>query len=130
MGLFSRKPKPYRLPGSPWPLAQGTTIEIIDIDPEFIEWARNAPTQPRKGHVVAVALHLNGSDINVVTNDCVKVARLKPELAAYYVGEFGQLQRSNRYGVTEAWIRPATWKSPHVVALNYSEHAAVGGGIL
>lgn len=130
MGLFGKKkPQAVQVSGEPYPLREGTSVNVVDIDEAFVERARQEPKQPRIGHVYPVALYAHGSEI-VVLADGAKVGRLDPEYAHYYLGELYDIQRRGKVGTTFAWIKPATAKSSHCVSLNYSENALAGGGIL
>lgn len=127
MGWFSRTPQ---LAGKPRQLRQGTLIPLVDVEPGFVDWARQAkPRQKRVGHVVTVRVDLVGNDVQVRAGDGTVVARMDPQCVGWYVDDFRTLQQRGEYGVTEACIKPEGAKSPHALALNWGA-GAVDGGIL
>lgn len=129
MGLFGKKVK-HPLDGlQARDLKQGTTVALVDVDPTFIDYAReNRPKVPRLGHEAPIALVLQGADV-VAYYDDLKVGRMDPRMVDLYRAEFTQLTRARMYGRTMIYIKPASAKSPHAVALNWGV-GAVDGGIL
>lgn len=129
VGLFSSKRGPQE--STPHPLQQGTQIPMVDVNEEWVAWARaEKPREPRLGHRCGVALWAQGEDILVLAGNGGTVGRMSPKMADLYIPELLRLQKRGRIGTTDAFVKWEGSKSPHAISLNYSENAVVFGGIL
>ena len=128
MGLFSSKPKVPT--GIPRPLKQGTQIPMVDVDKDWVDWARaNRPREPKIGHVIGVALWAQGQEILVLGGNGGTAGRIDPRIADLYIPELIRIQARGYIGTTDAFVKWEGSKTPHAVCLNWSERAASGGGI-
>ena len=127
MGLFgSTKRGPQQ--STPHPLKQGTQIAIVDVNEEWVAWARaEKPREPRLGHRCGVALWAQGDDILVLAGNGGTVGRLSPRMADLYLPELLRLQKRGRIGTTDAFVKWEGSKSGHTVSLNWGERAVLGG---
>ena len=127
MGLFSSKPKAPT--GVPHPLKQGTQISMVDVDEQWVQWARSEkPKEPRMGHRCGVGLWAQGNDIFVLAGDGGTVGRMNPKMADLYLPELLRLQQRGRIGTTDAYVKWEGSKGAHSISLNWGQRA-VGGGI-
>jgi hypothetical protein len=128
MGLFGKKPKASSL--EPRKLRQGTQVAMVDVDSEFVEYARtHVGKTPKLGHIMRVFVQADKDNILVIHNSKV-VGKMRPEMVRNYIGEVRALVGMGQIGWTEAAIKWEGSKSPHALLLNWGSGAADDGGIL
>ena len=111
----------------PYPLRQGTTVDMIQVPDEIVQWARQSVTQiPRYGHKFPVELTTNKGNI-LVTYQGRYIGIIDPKWNRYYYADIEALNARNQYGATDAAIKPDGAKSSHCVFLNYGRGAHEGG---
>lgn len=129
MGLFSKKTA-HPLNGlKPYQLKQGTQIPLVDVEPGFVEYVREAkPRQPRLGHEAPIALVYRDGRVLAYYDDAL-IGEMKPEMVSLYADEFATLASRKQFGSTTVFIKPTGAKSAHSISLNWGR-GAYGGGIL
>jgi hypothetical protein len=125
MGLFGNKTKASNL--EPRKLRQGTEVAMVDVDSEFVKYARtNVGKTPKLGHIMRVFVQAEKDNILVIHNSKV-VGKMKPDMVRNYIGEVRALIGMGQIGWTEAAIKWEGSKSPHSLLLNWGSGAADGG---
>ena len=124
MGLFSKA----KTASTARILKTGSAVNVVDVDPGFIEWVRSRPAVG-KSHTATVRLDLEGSDILVRAGDGTVVGRMTPDRVKHYFGEFEQLRKRGEYGVAEIEVSRADLK-PRCQLLINADAACRDGGIL
>lgn len=129
MGIFSKRPQ-HPLAGlTARDLRRGTTIGLVNVEPDFVTYARENGTRvPRMGHEAPIALVLEGNRV-LAYYDADLVGEINPDYVPWYVDEFRTLQSRKQFGRTVIYVKPEGAKSPHSVALNWGT-GAFDGGIL
>lgn len=127
MGLFGSKAKVKPL-SKARTLQVGASLELIDVDPGFVEWARaTKPAEPKVGHRVTVRVQMLGPDVVVMAGDGSVVGRLKPETSEHYRDEFGWMADRGEYGVAEVTVCQAGNRSGTRLLMNYDQACRDGG---
>jgi hypothetical protein len=128
MGLFGKKAPAPTATLEAYELRRGTGIGMVDVDPQFIDWARaNCEYVNNRGHKVTfVALVLDKGNIRVL-HEGRQVGRMDPGLVDHYAEDLLWLQRHGKVGVTDAFVKKAGAKRPHELSLNWGRGAFDGG---
>lgn len=125
MGIFG-KTRP-RLASKPHQLKDGAFVPMQDVDPGFIQWARENKAQGRVGHKVQVRLDLEGSDIVARAGDGSVIGRMAPARVKHYYNEFSILRQRDRYGIATVEISPEGKTERYVICINFDENCRDGG---
>lgn len=126
MGLFGKNKAATRA----HKLKTGASIPMTDVDPGFIEWARQTkPSTQPDGHLVTVKVELVGNDIVAVTADGTVVARMDPIKTEIYRDEFQALRNNGEYGLADIAVSPAGKRERVGLLINY-DYKCRDGGIL
>lgn len=127
MGLFGSKTKAPALTRART-LQVGASLELIDVDPGFVEWARaSKPAEPKVGHRVRARVQMLGPDVVVMTGDGTVVGRLKPQTSEKYRDEFGWMAERGEYGVADVVVCKEGNRSGTRLLMNYDQHCRDGG---
>ena len=128
MGLFKTKP---RLANKARQLKPGAAVELVDVDPGFVEWVRSAKPldAKRKEHRATVRLDYDGTDIWARAAGGLVIGRMAPQRVSQYAGEFSTMHARGEYGVADIAVSRADLKERCSILINY-DAACRDGGIL
>ena len=126
MGLFKTKPK---LASNPRQLKTGAAVELVDVDPGFVEWVRSAKPldAKRKEHTATVRLDYDGTDILARAAGGLVIGRMKPERVPQYAGEFAAMNARGEYGVADVAVSRADLKERYSILINFDAGCRDGG---
>ena len=111
----------------PYPLRQGTTIDMVEVPAAIEQWARESFSKvPRYGHQFPVEITTSNGKI-MVTYQGRFIGIIDPKWNRYYYSDLESITQRNMYGATNAAIKPEGAKSAHCVFLNYGKGAHEGG---
>lgn len=123
VGIFGRA----KTAGQPHTLKQGVYVDIVDVEPGYIEWVRASKPAGRMGHKATVRVESRGADIVVQAGDGSVVARMDPKHAEAYRAEFAALAARGQYGVTDVVISQVGKKDRFALCLNWDQGCRDGG---